>query len=253
MSVPNGLLNTERYTAMKTFRDFLSEQCAWSVGWNGAMISVLDNPRLVLADSANAEVVNRLIGDLQKITAESFGAELDTGTDDGVRNHVVDSETIAFLYDRDKILGFASSKLFPEEETFFLYGVATARSSKCRGVGKKLIHTLSNMAGMKRIAFTTQNPIMFCLLRSLCTRVYPQPEHPKVPLKFKRFGTRLVADKPGSMDPDSFVITGLYGRCLYDEIPDSYDKKVNQWFQTALKVEDGLTSNGFLFIGENGW
>jgi hypothetical protein len=237
---------------MKTFRDFLSEQCAWSVGWNGATISVLDNPRLVLTDSVNTDIVDRLMGDLQKIATESFGTELDNETTDGVRNHVVNSETIAFLHDRDKILGFASSKLFPEEEVFFLHGVATARSSKCRGVGKKLIYTLSNMSGMKRVAFTTQNPIMFCLLRSLCKKVYPQPEQPKVPAEFKQFGYKLITDRSGNMDPDSFVITGLYERCLYNEIPDSYDKIVNQWFQTTLKIEDGLTSNGFLFIGENG-
>ena len=238
---------------MKTFSDFLSEQDVWSVGWNGATISVLDNPVGLLGDPAHTEVVGRLITDLQKITAESFGTELDTKTDDGVRNHVVNAGTIAFLHDRGEVLGFASSKLFPEEGVFYLHGVATAQNSKCRGVGKKLIHTLADMSGLHRVAFTTQNPIMYCLLRGLCTKVYPQLEYKRVPLRIRGLGQKLVAERPGEIDPESFVITELYGRCLYDEIPDSRDKLVNQWFKTALNVENGSTRNGFLFIGENGW
>jgi len=238
---------------MKTFSDFLSEQDVWSVGWCGATISVLDNPAGLLGDPAHTEIVDHLIADLQKITAESFGVELDTKTDDGVKNHVVNAGSIAFLHDRGQVLGFASSKLFLKEEVFYLHGVATAQSSKCRGVGKKLIHTLADMAGLRRIAFTTQNPIMYCLLRGLCTKVFPQPENKEVPLYIRKFGNILIAGRPGSIDPKTFVVKELYGRCLYDEIPDSRDGSVNQWFKTALNVENGSTRNGFLFIGENGW
>ncbi|MEI6479928.1 MAG: GNAT family N-acetyltransferase [bacterium] len=236
---------------MQTFSDFLSKQNVWSVDWEGATISVLDNPRLILTDSVNAEVVDRLIVDLKKITAESFGADLDNDTDDGVRNHVVDAGSIAFLHDHGQILGFASSKVFPEEGVFYLHGIATAQNYKCRGVGRKLAHTLSSKANLRMIAFTTQNPIMFCLLEGLRTKVYPNPKNPEVPMDLRKLGTKLTFGRSGNIDLNSFVVTGLYEKCLYDKIPCSRIKTVNQWFETALSVEDGSTHNGFLFIGEN--
>lgn len=238
---------------MRTLKDFFSSQFAWTVGWEGATITVLEGPGQALNDPANAEIVNRLLGDLQRITTESFGMELNTKTDDSVRNHVDNVDSIAFLHEDDRILGFASSKSLPKEGVFYLHGVAVAQDSKRRGVGKKLICTLSNMANMRRIAFTTQNPIMFCLLRGLCTKVFPQPGNREVPCDFRELGTRLVAGRSGRIDPKSFVITGLYERCLYDFIPDSHDEPVNRWFATALDIKSGSTHDGFLFIGENGW
>lgn len=235
---------------MKTFDDFFAQKEFRSTVWGGKTISVLFNPKLMMLDPENAESVDHLIEDLQIITAESFGTELETKSDDGVRNHVVNVDSIAFLHDHDKILGFASSKLFPEEKLFYLHGVATARSFKCKGVGNKLICTLMEAANLYRIAFTTQNPIMFCLLRSLCKKVYPNPESKEVPVNLKELGIKLISERPGKLDPRTFVITELYDRCLYDKIPDSNDKCVNQWFQTVLNVKNGLTRDGFLFIGE---
>lgn len=237
---------------MKEIINFFMKQNVWSVGWQGATISILDNPESVLNAKENAKVTELLLAKLQKITTESFGIELDCGMD-GVRNHVVNADSIAFLHDNDSILGFASSKIHLKDKVFYLHGVATAQGYKCRGAGSKLVRTLSDMASMERIAFTTQNPIMFCLLRSMCTKVYPQPELSEVPARLREIGKRLVTDRPGIMNPKTFVISGLYDKCLYDIISDSDDEPVNSWFESALEIKRNSTRNGFLFIGENGW
>lgn len=235
---------------MENLQTFLLQQGGHTREWEGLSISVLENPKPALTDDTHKEFVDDLIDKLQVITSQSFGIELEEQSSDGVRDHVVNVDTLAFLHNRDTVLGFASSKTFCHDRSFYLHGVAIAQQFKGRGGGIILTRTLVEMANLPQIAFTTQNPIMFCLLKSMCSKVYPSPEQTVVPMNLQDLGTRLMAGRAGEFDKTSFIAYKLYGRCLYDTIPTCKDPEVNQWFMKALNIEVGLTRNAFLFIGD---
>lgn len=241
--------NNRRYVIMESLKSFLLSKYAEVCLWRSYSISVIEQPKRALTDAENEKIVDSLITDLEIITTESFGLELENQTSDGTRDHVVNADALAFLHDDGKVLGFASAKIFGEEKTFYLHGVAIAKSFKGEKGGMALVQALMEMTGFSRIAFTTQNPIMFCLIRSLCLQVYPCPELPVVPMELRSIGKKFLSGRPGHFNPSSFVASEIYGRCLYPNLPVSKDEIVNQWFAESLGVEGGTTRNAFLFIG----
>ncbi|MFZ2390273.1 MAG: GNAT family N-acetyltransferase [Minisyncoccales bacterium] len=231
-------------------QEFLTKQGAIMFPWqDGISISVLKKPKSILTDPNNKEVIDNIINDLEVITTESFGTELEKQTDDGVRNHVIDVDTLGFIHEQDRILGFASSRLFPKDKLFYLHGVAIAKNFKSKGGGTALVKKLADIANLPRIAFTTQNPIMFRLLRNLCSEVYPYPERKKIPKEIKILGKRIIDGRSNGLDRETLVVDQLYGRCLYNKIPDCHDRIINQWFEKSLSIKNGITRNAFLFIG----
>ncbi|MDP4000650.1 MAG: GNAT family N-acetyltransferase [bacterium] len=236
---------------MKDLTTFLAEQLFITTDQGEFSISTLDNPKVTFAEPGNQEFTDDLIDMMQVIVAESFGVEPKNKSRDGIRNHVITVDSLAILHQQNKIVGFASSKLFPLDDTFYLHGVAVAPHLKGKGAGAMLVRTLADRAGLKRIAFTTQNPLMFCLLRSLLAKIFPSPGEKMVPSQLREVGTRLVFGRSGNFDPVTFIIRYLYGNCLYDSLPISRDVNVNRWFTDALNVVNGITRDGFLFIGEN--
>jgi len=60
-----------------------------------------------------------------------------------------------------------------------------------------------------------------------------------------------MKNRKGEFSPETFVAKNLYSCCLYDRIPDCKDVAVNEWFKSRLNIENGLSRNAFLFIGEN--
>lgn len=232
-------------------RKFLASQGAITFPWrDGITISVLKNPKPALVSLENKEVVDSIINDLGVIATESFGAKLDEQTNDGVRNHVIEVDSLGFIHKQNKLLGFASSKLFHEDRLFYLHGVAIATEFKGRGGGTILVKKLAEIAGFPRIAFTTQNPIMFCLLKKLCRKVYPRPGVEEIPQELKKLGCKIIDGRSDGLNPEKLVVNQLYGRCLYNQIPDCTDLIVKQWFTESLEIEGGLTRNAFLFIGD---
>lgn len=232
-------------------KEFLSKQGAIVLPCqDGISISVLKTPKPVLTSPENEKVVEKIIDELDVIATESFGAQLDKQTDDGVRNHVIAVDSIGFIHRQDKLLGFASSKLFPENGLFYLHGVAIANKFKGKGGGTTLVKKLAETAGLPKIAFTTQNPIMFRLLRSLCCEIYPHPRMKEIPEEVKILGKKIIEGRSNGLDQEKLVVNQLYGRCLYSKIPDCKDRVINQWFEKSLNVKSGLTRNAFLFIGK---
>lgn len=118
-------------------------------------------------------------------------------------------------------------------------------------VGSSLVKILFDNSGMQKLACTTQNPIMFCFLRKLFNKVYPSPEQKLVPDNLRSLGLKLIRGRRGVFHQDTFIVEDLYSRCLYPKIPESKDQIVNNWFKNALKIKEGLTCNGFLFIAED--
>ena len=237
---------------MKSIREFLSQERNSVVDFKGCSISILEDPKPKLLATDCVIMLDGLLSDLQVLTAESFGTELERHSCDGVRDHIVNVDALAFLHDGDNVLGFASSKRFPYDDSlFYLHGVAIADAFKGNGGSVALIKALMGLTPSTKIAFTSQNPIMFCALRNMCSKVYPSPEQASIPLEFERLGMDLVSGRPGDFDPKTFVAKNLYGRCLYNGLPDCRDKEVDLWFSSVLGADDQrYTQNAFLFIGD---
>lgn len=217
--------------------------------YDGVDVSVIKKPVNVFGAEPYS---NGLMDDMQRLATVSFGAEFDESSQDGVREHILGADIIAILYSEKSILGFASAKRMEVEgeKIFYLHGIVIATEHKGNGGSKKLIETLSQLCEANKIALTTQNPVVFCLLNSLCDKVFPSPFDKSVPQEIRGLGGKLIEGRQGKFNPQTFVVNGLYDKCLYGGLPQSRRKEVNSWFSEALEVERGLTTNGFLFVGE---
>jgi hypothetical protein len=195
------------------------------------------------------EIVQHLFSVFTKMTAGSFGIPLDESKDDGTRQHVQGVDALMIAHSGENVLGFASG-FFPREEITYLHGVAIAPEAKGCGVGLRLVKALVETSGLKNLAFTTQNPIMYCLLRDISQHVYPSPEDQSVPLRLHDRTCRLMQDRSGVFEPATGISRNLYSKCLYASLPESSDHAVNRWFEDSLKAERGNTRDAFCFIGE---
>ena len=170
---------------------------------------------------------------------------------EGVRDNVTNVDVLAVMYDAEKVFGFASARIIPEHDLFFLHGAAVLRATQGKGVGLSVVKILLEKSKMQRIAFTTQNPAMFCLCRKVFGLVYPRPEIIAIPERLEIIGAELMSGRKGEFSPKTFVAKELYSSCLYDRIPDCKDMAVNEWFKSRLNIENGLSRSAFLLIGEN--
>lgn len=217
----------------------------------GFSVSVLVNPREVFTNPQNLEYIDGLVGNLCAMINESFGVELEDKSDDGVLNHVANVDSIAFVHNDKRVLGFASTKLIPgNHEVFYLHGVAIAVEVKRYGCAKMLIKELLKLSDYSKIVFTSQNPIMFSLLSSMCKKVYPSMDNKSVPDHIGALGNVAINGRPGKFNTETLVARDIYGRCLYPSLPKSESAEVNQWFNDVLTAKDGITRNAFLFVGE---
>lgn len=234
---------------MKALTNFLAAVAKASVRQGRVSVSVLENPASAFRIESE-EFVNGLLGSFQVVAAQGFGVELGAQSLEGIRSHVLSVDSLAVLHQEDTLLGFASSKFFKEEGVFYLHGIVVSPLSKGQGGGALLLQTVLEQTNFPMIALTTQNPVMFCLLRRFCREVYPSPLQPLVPQELSWIGNRLVVGRSGRFSETTFVIKELYKRCLYNAIPRSRDEAVNRWFDKTLAVKKGVSRNGFLFVGE---
>lgn len=200
----------------------------------------------VLFDEQNPEV-KKMFDTLTFLTAKSFGMELDEASVDGTRHHLQDHDILVMAHDRQGIAGFASG-FFSNDNLFYLHGIAMAPHAKGRGIGRRMVDLLFKSSGMQGITFTTQNPVMFCLLRSICAVTYPNPNE-GIPSRLHGSVVAIMQGRNGALDPATGIVRNLYGRCLYPQLPRSNDAAVNAWFVDALEVSAGQTRHAFSFIG----
>ncbi len=192
--------------------------------------------------------IRQMISELSSVTAEGFGSPLDEKSNDGTRAHIQRVTGLSVLHDSRNLLGFASG-IFPREDFFYLHGVVVSPTAKGRGGARALVRALLEPSGLDEVSFTTQNPVMFCMLRSLCKDVYPNINATIPPCLHPR-AAELVRGRADTFDNENGILRNLYGRCLYPELPVSSDEAVNKWFSQSLNVNDRQTRDGFLFIGQ---
>ncbi len=211
-------------------------------------LSILDNPSSQL--SQREESFEKIVQEVDEVVSKSFGVCLEGC--DSAREHLLGVDLISIVY-KEKILGFASAKVDHECKLFYLHGVVIDPEIKGFGIGTLLIKSLLEKEDIKYISFTTQNPIMFLVSRSLCNDfIFPSPDSTKISIDILKMAQKIAKEREGVFNEQTFVIEDLYKKCLYKEIPRVSDEDVQQWFEKGLCFDDKSQSNhGFLFIGKS--
>lgn len=219
-------------------------------GGNKICVSAIMNPQAVFSDPKISGYLNGLSTSLCAMVNQSFGTDLENDGDDGIRNHVVNVDLIAFVHDDEQVMGFASAKLLPKNDTtMHLHGVAIGDEFKGLGLAKRLVRMLLTIGEFQYLTCTSQNPVMFNLLSSVCEKVYPSIAGEGIPNEIVLLGKSSIVGRSGTLDPETFIIKDLYEKCLYQSLPRSKVAGVNDWFDSSLGVKDGTTRDGFLFVG----
>ncbi len=212
-------------------------------------LSVLERPSR--AFSLATEGAQSAVEEITLFAMGSFGCELDENSADGINSHLTDASRVVVLHSGVEILGFAAEKPVDVEDVVYLHGVVVSNKVKRKGAGKALIKMLARRAGKKRLAFTTQNPVMFCVARALLRdRITPSPDVKHIPESLIQDASRLLKSRPGVLDESCLVVRNLYGSCLYPRIPQCLDERVNAWFAESLCITDAQTRDGFLLVGD---
>ncbi len=215
-------------------------------------IYIIKDPKSSFMAKSNKEIAEEIIGQIDQVVTSGFGHELGDGID-GTLNHVIETSMISVAVCSGKIVGFASCKLFPftDYSVFFLHGVAIDDEHKGRKIGFRLVSLLLSMSGMDYIALTTQNPIMYCLVEKLSHELNPSLGvldcRNTLPLSLLR-RLLIVLDRPGFLDEASLVYHDLYSDCLYEKIPSSNRKEVNDFFSKTLEVDVRKQTKKGLFL-----
>jgi len=193
----------------------------------------------------------KLIHQIRVITTDGFGINLKDMSLAEIREHIIDVDVCALGYVNNELAGFASARLLHELDILFLYGIVILADVQTKGAGSKLLSNLIGRYNKCRIAFTTQNPVMYDLLAKFCQNIIPSLERSsEVPEWAHEIGYKLMEDREGVFDSNTFITQNLYTKCRYKQIPRSKDPLVNRWFDESLEIRDGLTLNGVLMIGE---
>lgn len=239
------ILKEVTVSALQAFLRDVSAEHYWSDGELHVSTICKSGEQIVFDDEQPC--VTQLISDLTRMTAQSFGSSLNEASDEGTRQHIEGVDGLAILHNKQEVFGFASG-LFPREGLFYLHGVAISPVAKGYGRARILLQSLKEGSRLGAIAFTTQNPLMFCLLRSMYREVYPNPEG-GLPISWREQANRLMTGRTGEFNPETGVAKNLYSKCLYDSVPFSRDETVNAWFSNLLNIQCGQTRDGFLFLG----
>ncbi len=210
-------------------------------------IKLIENTERFFTKKENKELVHQI----RVIVANSFGVEFENQSLKGIRDHIVSVDICALGYIDNELMGFASVKLLHEMNILYLHGISVLAKVQAKGIGSKLLSNLINHCGNRRIALTTQNPVMYSFLSKFCQNIFPSLERSlKVPKRVHEIGRKLIKGRRGIFDSETFIVKGLYTRCLYGQIPQSKDSLVNKWFNESLEICDGSTLNGVLILGE---
>lgn len=234
---------------MSTLMRFLEQEGAvTSIETDQLTVSALRRKEGLLTFDENDSVASEIIQDLCGVAGNGFGAPPEEHQGEGARSHIQGVDALLLLHNKTQALGFASA-FFPREGFLYLHGIVLSPAAKGKGGSRLLVRSLLEMYEGPDIALSTQNPVVFCLLRSMYRAVYPSPEA-EMPQRLWDRAQGIVRERSGTFDVKTGVRLKAYTQCLYPQIPESGDQSVNDWFARQLQIEDGKTRNGFLFLGE---
>ncbi len=233
---------------MTYLADFLELQGAEQYGQCGELqVSILGTPDNPVRLDESYDCVQQLVAHLTHLTADSFGTPLNEDSGDGTKQHLSGASALAILHNNEEALGFASG-LFPREGHMYLHGIALSSKAKGQRAAARLVGALRDRSALSTVAFTTQNPVMYCLAKSFSSSLWPNPLE-NIPDHFQEQAVRLMSEREGVFNPVTGVSRGLYAQCLYERIPSCTDVDISSWFERQLNIKDGQSNDGFLFVG----
>ncbi len=214
-----------------------------SVGRGNVRINILP-----VSDKSCFDERRFLLPSLVDIASQAFGVIV---PEEEVAEHsLIGQDYLLLATDGEAIIGFVGLKERLDFDLIYLSGIAIRSANQGDGIAKLFFEAFFDRRHYDFIAFTTQNPRMFLLARKLARKLYPDfSDDATIPEEIAYLGKKIRSGRDGEFNPSSFVIKGLYGRCLYDPIPTSHDPILNEFFKTALEIHEGKTKNGFLFVG----
>jgi hypothetical protein len=232
----------------------MKNELATAIEWDKVVVTDKIEVRIISAFKPivpllDAIVLEQLVGSIFPAAARAFSVPLSEGFYRDVLEHVVSADMLAVALVEKEVVGFASVKDLAELDTFFLHGIAIDPIHHKLGAASQMLDVLLSESSRSRIAFTTQNPKMFCLLRSKAETCFPSPESQTVDKREWGYTTKLMLGRRGEFNPETSVATSLYSECLYPSILPSVDNGVNEWFNHSLEIKEGRTRNGILLCG----
>jgi len=242
---------------MKKAIEYLRNHAVWNGkvrSTAGVEASILNNPTEVLGGHKSflTPLTELIIHEMTTIANDSFGAVLNESSKDGVRQHILGTDILVVLHTQDKILGFSSGKNLNAngQDIYWAHGIALSSTFKGSGYAIDLNLLLLAMRNSNIVAFTTQNPVAYCLMERSCQPMYPSITTPIVPAQYRSIGKALLNAGAGKLNPETFVVSNLYDKCLYKKIPTCKFAGVNNWFERSLCIKNGQSNNGFLVIAD---
>lgn len=198
---------------------------------------------------SESEDLSQIVKEVFPSTANAFRQHESEAFYEDVFEHVKASDSLLICYLGSVAVGFASFKDFTGLDTLFVNGIAIHSEHQGRGIAHRSVDTLIKYIPRKRLAFTTQNPCMYQLVRSKSRIIFPHHSGSVVPDEEHEYCSRLLAGRQGKHELRTSITQGLYGSCMYPSLPKCHDQEINQWFDRALSVKDGQTRDGMLIVG----
>lgn len=198
---------------------------------------------------STAKDLSRIVKKVFPSTANAFRQHESELFYEDVYDHVKTSHSLLICYLESNVVGFASFKDFMELDTLFVNGIAIHSAHQGCGIARKSVDMLIKHVPRKRLAFTTQNPCMYQLVRSKSKIIFPHYSGINIPDIEHEYCSQLMSGRQGEYDPRTSIAKGLYGSCMYPHLPRCHDQTINNWFDHALSVKDGQTCDGMLVIG----
>lgn len=189
-----------------------------------------------------------LLRTMAKLAASTFGKSFQEPRGKRLRHVFQGADTLLLLHDGSRLLGFMTAML-ALKNFLYLHGIVIDSKIHGKGGAKLLMDAVLGLSRHDAVFIETQNPIAFCLLSSVCSKIYPSPTHDRIPTHLLRQIYALKRTGLPNPDPKTGVLRNFYSRCLYEHIPESNDATLNEWLAHRLSVKDGRTRHALLVIG----
>lgn len=180
------------------------------------LVIYISNPE----QSLDFDQQEALLQSLGPAASRGFGHQV---TADSLRRHMLVGQSYLFVAKReDTFTGFMSAENLPDSispSAVYLSGVVLSSGSQGKGLGSAMLRYLLEVSKCKILAFTTQSPVMYLMLKKVSKVVHPGLKGEPIPPKLQETGKQIMEGRRGEFCPTTFVNRNLYPHCLYPEFP----------------------------------
>ena len=200
-------------------------------------IQPIDNPRTSLNEHERDDLLNRLL----PTTRSGFGTPMER---DDVEKHLIHVDRTYLLFAEDRLVGFSSYDFHETSDGSVLYlsGIALDRSAHGRGLFAAVNARALDEYDPQYFVMRTQNPVIYRGVEKLVDTIYPGSGVSPAPV------LRIARHFAGApMEDATHVVRGLYGTCLYDDVP--LLQPTRRFFDECLRM-DYARGDSVVIVGE---